>query len=80
MREMDRKILMKSDYLRKEAELYLDYISKGDAVEANQFMTKTLKDVNEGSVFLNKWVYEQTKSLLDLGKFVGLLGSDHTTT
>lgn len=79
MREMDRKILMKSDFLRKEAELYLDYISKGDAVEDNQFMTKTLKDVNEGSVFLNKWVYEQTKSLLDSNKLVGLLGGDHSS-
>src|SRR5918994_7900145 len=36
MRPVDRKILLKSDYLRKEAELYIDYISKGDAVEANQ--------------------------------------------
>ena len=79
MREMDRKILWKSDYLRKEAELYLDYISKGDAVEDNQFIIKALKDVNEGSLFLNKWVYEQTKSLLDRGKIVGLLGGDHST-
>ena len=43
MRPIDRKILMKSDYLRKEAELYIDYISKGDEVSANQFMSKTLK-------------------------------------
>ncbi len=78
MREMDRKILWKSDYLRKEAELYLDYIIKGDAVEDNQFITKTLNDVNEGSAFLNKWVYEQTKALLDRGKLVGLLGGDHS--
>jgi agmatinase len=79
MREIDKKILLKSDYLRKEAELYIDYISKGEAVEANQFMTKTLKDVNEGGVFLNNWVYEQTKSLLAKEKLVGLLGGDHST-
>lgn len=79
MRPVDKKILMKSDYLRKEAELYIDYISKGEAVEANQFMTKTLKEVNEGGVFLNNWVYEQVKSLLDRGKLVGLLGGDHST-
>jgi agmatinase len=78
MKGIDRKILLKSDYLRKEAELFIDYISKGDAVEANQFMTKTLKDVNEGSNFLNKWVYEQTKTLLDRDKLVGLLGGDHS--
>jgi agmatinase len=78
MKAIDRKVLLKSDYLRKEAELFIDYISKGDAVEANLFMTKTLKDVNEGSLFLNKWVYDQTKSLLDRDKLVCLLGGDHS--
>ena len=77
--EPDRKVLLKSDYLRKEAELYIDYISKGELVENNQFMRKTLKEVNEGSVFLNQWVYQNCKSLLDKGKLVGLLGGDHST-
>ncbi len=79
MRPVDKKLLLKSDYLRREAELYIDYISKGDIVEENQFMQKTLREVNEGSVFLNNWVYDQTKSLLDKGKLVGLLGGDHST-
>ena len=79
IRPIDRKILMKSDFLRKEAELYIDYISRGDDVSANQFMTKTLKDVNEGSLFLNGWVYDQTKVLLAKGKLVGLLGGDHSS-
>jgi len=79
MRPYDRKILMKSDYLRKEAELYIDYISRGEEVAANQFMCKTLKEVNEGGEFLNNWIYEQTKVLLDNGKLVGLLGGDHST-
>ncbi|MBL0232982.1 MAG: agmatinase family protein [Chitinophagaceae bacterium] len=79
MRSPDRKILMKSDYLRKEAELYIDYISKGEDVSANHFMTKTLKEVNEGSAYMNNWVYEQTKALLDKGKLVATLGGDHST-
>lgn len=79
MKELDRKILLKSDYLRKEAELYIDYISKGDAVEKNQFMCKTMKEVNEGGYFLNNWVYQQAKNLLDRNKLVGLLGGDHST-
>ncbi|HEY0434883.1 MAG TPA: agmatinase family protein [Chitinophagaceae bacterium] len=79
LRDVDKKLLMKSDYLRKEAELYIDYISRGQKVEDNQFMSKTLKDVNDGSVFLNKWVYDQTKNLLNRGKLVGLLGGDHST-
>jgi len=78
MRPTDRKILMKSDYLRKEAELYIDYISRGEDVSANQFMSKTLKDVNGGSAYLNTWVYEQTKALLEKNKLVALLGGDHS--
>lgn len=79
MRDTDKKILMKSDYLRKEAELYIDYISKGDDVSKNQFMCKSLKEINEGGNFLNNWVYEKTKELLDKGKLMGLLGGDHST-
>lgn len=70
----DRKILLKSDYLRKEAELYIDYISKGEDLEKNQFMQKTIKEINEGGVFFNNWIYQQAKELLDKGKLVGLLG------
>ncbi|HEX6915765.1 MAG TPA: agmatinase family protein [Chitinophagaceae bacterium] len=79
IRPTDKKILLKSDYLRKEAELYIDYISRGEQVEVNKFMCKSLKDINEGSRFMNGWVYDQTKELLEKGKLVALLGGDHST-
>ncbi len=79
MLKPDVKILTKSDYLRKEAELYINYISQGDKVEDNKFMLKTLNDINTGSVFLNDWVYQKTSALLQKGKLVGLLGGDHST-
>ena len=79
MRDIDKKILMKSDYLRKEAELLINYIAQGEDVEDNKFMCKTLKEVNAGSLFLNNWVYEQTKELLDKNKLVGVVGGDHST-
>ena len=79
MRPVDKKVLMKSDYLRKEAELYINYIAEGENVLDNKFMCKTLKEVNAGSIFMNEWVFQQTKELLDSGKLVGLLGGDHST-
>jgi agmatinase len=79
MRDIEKKILMKSDYLRKEAELFINYISQGERVEDNKFMCKILREINEGGEFLNKWVYEQTKDLLDKDKLVGLVGGDHST-
>jgi agmatinase len=59
--------------------LYIDYTSKGEILEKNAFMCKSLREINEGSVNMNKWVYEQTRSLLDNGKLVALLGGDHST-
>jgi agmatinase len=79
MQPSDKKVLMKSDYLRKEAELLINYISHAEVVADNKFMCKSLKEINEGSLFLNNWVFERTKALLDAGKLVGLLGGDHST-
>ena len=79
MRQPNKKILTKSDYLRKEAELYINYISQGENVADNKFMCKSLKEINEGALFLNDWVYQQTKELMDAGKLVALLGGDHST-
>lgn len=80
MRDVNRKVLLKSDYLRKEAELYLDYVSRGDDVDKNKFMCKSLKEINEGSELMNKWVYDQTRELLSRNKLVGLIGGDHSTS
>lgn len=80
MKDVDRRMLMKSDYLRKEAELYIDYISRGEEVEKNKFMCKSLKEINEGSAIMNQWVYDQSKALLENEKLVGLLGGDHSTS
>jgi len=78
MRSPDKKVLLKSDYLRKEAELLIAYLSKGEDIAKNSFMCKSLKDINEGSVYLNNWVYQQTSELLKKGKLVALLGGDHS--
>ncbi len=79
MRSVDKKVLTKSDYLRKEAELYINYIAHAEIVADNKFMCKSLKEINAGSLFLNNWVYDQTRELLQKGKLVGLLGGDHST-
>ncbi|MBX9781073.1 MAG: agmatinase family protein [Chitinophagaceae bacterium] len=79
MKEVDKKLLFKSDYLRKEAELYIDYISQGDEIEKNKFMCKSLREINEGSAYMNAWVYEHSKAILAKDKIVAVLGGDHST-
>lgn len=80
MKEIDKKLLFKNDYLRKEAELYIDFIAQGSAIDDNKFMCKSLKEINEGSVYMNKWVYDNSKALLDKNKLVAVLGGDHSTS
>ncbi|MGE9313530.1 agmatinase family protein [Niabella sp. CJ426] len=75
----DKQLQLKSAYLRREAELYIDYISRGEELKANQFMCKSIREVNEGGEYLNNWVYQQAKMHLKNKKLVGLLGGDHST-
>ncbi|RFS26471.1 agmatinase [Chitinophaga silvatica] len=79
MREPDRHLLLRSDYLRKEAELYLKFLTEGGDISENEFLKKTLVDVANGTKAMNEWVYNQTKGLLEKGKLVGLIGGDHST-
>jgi len=79
MRDIDRKILLKSDYLRKEAELFINFIEQGEDVLTNKFMCRIVKEVNDGCEFLNNWVHAQTRELLSNDKLVGVLGGDHST-
>lgn len=79
MRDCDGEVLQKGDYLRKEAELYIKFVTDGHDLDESKFMGKVLKELNEGGRFLNEWVYEQCRQLLNGGKLVGLLGGDHST-
>jgi agmatinase len=79
MREPDKHLLLRSDYLRKEAELYLKFLTEGGDINENQFLKKSLADVNTGTKAMNEWVYNQTLALLKKGKLVGLIGGDHST-
>ncbi|WP_217606178.1 agmatinase family protein [Chitinophaga sp. GbtcB8] len=79
MREPDKHMLLRSDYLRKEAELYIKFLTEGGDIGDNQFLKKTLVDVNTGTKVMNEWVYNQTLALMNKGKLVGLIGGDHST-
>lgn len=79
MRPQDKQMLLRSDYLRKEAELYLRFLTEGGNLSENEFLTKTLVEVNTGTKMMNQWVYNQTMALLNKGKLVGLVGGDHST-
>ncbi len=54
-------------------------IAVGGQVADNPALQRDLVEVNEISVEVNRWVYNQTRRLLQQGKIVGLVGGDHAT-
>lgn len=79
MCDIDKDILMRSDYLRKEASLYISFQQEDGKLEENEFMQNGLHEINKGCEDLNEWVYKHTRSLLTKNKLVGLVGGDHST-
>ena len=79
MREMDSKILDKSDRTRVLAEHYIDYLTKNGDKNLRNSMVEQLRNINEEGRLLNEWVYNQASEILKKGKLVALVGGDHST-
>lgn len=79
MPEVNKELLMKSDYKRHCAELVIAHLEDGGKVSENEQLAEKLKEVNESCRWMNSWVEEEATRLLDNGKKVGLLGGDHST-
>ena len=79
MLPVDRNIRKKSDYLRQCAELVISHMIDGGKVSDNAQLSGKLSEINEGGKMLYHWVYEMSLNLLKEGKFVGLIGGDHST-
>ena len=79
MRPVDRIILNKRNTLREKAVCYIDYLEKGGTLTADSHMEDMRDEIDSGCLELNQWVYEQSKSLLEKKRIIGLVGGDHST-
>ena len=73
MLETDKSLHKLSNKARKKALKVIDALEKG---ETNQ---KALDFVNEASATLNSSVYEKAMEQINKGKFVGVVGGDHSS-
>ena len=73
MLETDKRLLKLSNKVRKKALKVIEALENG---ETNK---KALKYVNETSKILNQSVYEKSMSEIEKGKFVGVVGGDHSS-
>jgi agmatinase len=79
MRKSDQELAKKSKKLRERAVDYIEFLEDGGDLSTDEAMQKKLKKINEGCAEMIEWVYESTKTLLQQGKMVGLVGGDHST-
>jgi agmatinase len=79
MSPADEGVLIRSDFYREKAERYIEFIENQGDVNSNPEMKAILDEINIACGELQDWVYQQTKDLLNRGKYVGLIGGDHST-
>jgi agmatinase len=79
MPELDKALVKKNDFLRHCAELIISNLSEGGATCDNIQLQKKLEEINKGCAELKDWVYKQAMDLYAKGKYVALVGGDHST-
>lgn len=77
LRTMDAQWLKKSQELRPKAQRYIEALENGKRTDT-KVIRESLADIHAASVALKEWVYQQTDSLMEKGKIVGLIGGEHS--
>jgi agmatinase len=78
MRPVDEDMRERSEFYRGYASQILSALAEGNTVEDN-YHAGILDRINDGCRQLHEQVFETTRSLLQHGKRVGLIGGDHST-
>lgn len=79
MPEPNKDIIKKNDFLRHCAELIISNLSEGNATIDNQQLSRKLNEINKGGLELKEMIRAQALELYSRGKYVALLGGDHST-
>ncbi len=69
----------RSDSYRIMAKNYINWLEAGKPVDESERFAAVPTIINKACQEMNDWVYDTTKSLLEKGKLVALLGGDHST-
>jgi len=66
-----------NDKMKLKAQKLIELVTE-QSEDQNQ-LDSLRREINEASDFLNQWVYQQSKRILDQGKLLGLVGGDHSS-
>jgi len=76
MEKLPAQIIEANAACRAQSELYLSDFGSDEGIEPQE--SQILIDINKATQQLCDFVKEKTKSLLDQGKFVGIVGGEHS--
>ncbi len=79
MADIPETLKAKGIQLREKAVRYIDLLTQGEDPDKNQEMKDLLNEINPGCQEMNAWVKAQSLHYHEQGKFVALLGGDHST-
>jgi agmatinase len=79
MKDFDKELLNKNDYLRHCAELIISNLTEGGITEDHEQLLRKRTEINTQGVLLKQSLKEKTLELLQKNKLVALLGGDHST-
>ena len=71
--------LFVNDALRQKSRSYIDFLEKGGTIVDNPGMAALLEEINTACAGQVQRVAAATEELLDRGKWVGLIGGDHSS-
>jgi len=74
---IDGEILAENSRMRAIAKQIIAHLEKGGAVD-DPAIASSLAKVNQACADVNAWVYTQSKNYLEQGKFVAIVGGDHS--
>ncbi|MBP0019625.1 MAG: agmatinase family protein [Cyanobacteria bacterium SBLK] len=71
------EIAQKNQKLRSLAQKVIQHLENGGTTD-DEAIAKELQTVNQASIELNDWVYQQAQQLIKQNKLMGLIGGDHS--
>lgn len=76
-RPVNQEILEQNFLLKKQALLLRDKLEDGKSF--SEIDIGHQEKINQASKELNQWVYENSREIINSGKFCGLIGGDHSS-
>lgn len=77
MRPISEELMQKNKVMKAKAQELIKLKTNLDDNYTHQ--EKLLSEVNSACAEMSEWVYQQSKEILSQGKFLGLVGGDHST-